>query len=129
VSDDASEWTVHQSYTGRSKGYYKDSNGVLQSFDDSLNVSDDGPSSSFLQQPSGQEKIYWIDGPGYRYTRSGYSIDSMTQVQNFTTQFCSTTTQNDCSSTNWYVKLVVKSGGVLDTTNSQANTGSASTNF
>lgn len=128
VSDDASKWTVKQSHTGRAEGYYKDSNGNLQSFDDTLNHPDDGPDPAFLQQPSGQTTIFWIDGPGYgkEYT-NGDPIDSVTQVENFTTTFCSTTVTTDCSSKQWYVKIVVKPGAQLDTADSAAGYGSVST--
>jgi hypothetical protein len=130
VSDDASKWTVQQSYTGRAKGYYKDSTGNLQSFDDSLNVPNDGPDSSFLQQPSGQNTIYFIDGPGYGHEyNNGDLIDSITQVQNFTDKYCSTTKSNDCYTITWFLKLVVDPGAKLDTAKTQAGLGSTSTNF
>lgn len=130
ASDDASKWTVKQSYTGRRKGYYKDSSGVLHSFNDPLSVSDDGPDSGFVQQPSGQKAIYWIDGPGFFHNYiNGSPIDSVTQVQDFTTTFCSTVSQNDCKSINWYLKVVVKPGAQLDTTNTKAALGALSTNF
>ncbi|MGO9323783.1 MAG: IPT/TIG domain-containing protein [Terracidiphilus sp.] len=129
VSDDASNWTVQQSYTGLAKGYYKDSGGNLTSFSIQLNVPNDGPQFVYLQQPSGQKTIYWIDGPGSRNTNGGSSVDSVTQVQNFTTKFCSTTTSNDCYSITWYLKLVVDPGSHLDAAKSSAGLGSTSTNF
>ena len=130
VSDDASGWTVQQSYTGRAKGYYKDSTGTLHSFDDQLSSPNDGPDSSFLQQPSGQQTIYFIDGPGYGHEYSnGDLIDSLTQVQNFTDKYCSTTSTNDCFTITWFLKLVVDPGAQLDTSKTQAGLGSTSTNF
>jgi hypothetical protein len=130
VSDDASKWTTRQSYTGRSKGNWKDSSGVLHAFDDPLNVPNDNPLSGFVQQTSGTTVIFWIDAPGhyYNYGTSG-PIDSLTQVQNFTSTVCSTVNPNICSSKAWYLKLVVKPGAVLDATNSAAAFGTASTNF
>ena len=130
VSDDASKWSVSQSYTGRKKGFYKDSNGHLQSFDISLSVPNDNPSSSFVQQPSGQNIIFWLDAPGHSYSLPGFGlIDSMTQVQNFVALVCSKTVAGDCSTVSWYFKLMVGPGAQLDTANSQAGLGSASTNF
>ncbi len=48
VSDDASNWTPQQSYTGSVSGKYKDSNNNLQSFSYSLNVSNGDPISSAI---------------------------------------------------------------------------------
>lgn len=130
VTDDASKWTVKQSFTGRKKGFWKDSTGVLHSFDQTLNVSNDNPSSSFVQQPTGKKVIFWIDAPGHGYNlATAQPIDSLTQVQNFTSTVCSTVTPSACYSQNWYLKLVIKPGKILDTANSKAAFGSASTNF
>jgi hypothetical protein len=129
VSDDASNWTTAQSYTGRAKGNWKDSQGVLHAFDDSLSVPNDNPGAQFVQQPSGQKVIFWIDAPGYGYERLGQPIDSVTQVENFTSTVCSKSNTSVCFSKTWFVKIVVNSGAVLDTTKSQAGFGSASTNF
>jgi hypothetical protein len=130
VSDDASKWTTKQSFTGRSKGNWKDSLGTLHAFDDTLNVSNDNPSSAFVQQTSGTTVIFWIDAPGHRYTYgTNQPIDSITQVENFTSTVCSTVNTSACFPVTWYLKLVVKPGAVLDATNSQAAFGSASTNF
>ena len=123
-------WTTQQSYAGRKKGFWKDTSGVLHSFDDTLNVPNDNPDSSFVQQPAGQKAIFWIDAPGHTYQLpSAGPVDSMTQVQNFTSTVCSTANTSNCFNVNWYFKLVVKPGAVLDTTNSAAGLGSASTNF
>ena len=103
--------------------------GQLQSFDDNLNVPNDSPAASFVQRPSGQKTIFYIDAPGHTYKRFGLSLDSMTQVQNFTTQFCSTTVQNACSTVTWHFKLVVSSGGQLNVASSSADLGTISTNF
>ncbi len=84
------------------------------------------------QQPSGQTVAYYIDDPGsvknYVVPPPATPIQTMTQVQDFTTTFCSTAVQGDCSSVNWDNKLVI-SNGAVDTANSLAAYGSASTNF
>lgn len=130
VTDDASKWTVQQSkVSGQIKGFYKTSTGYLVSFSSSIAAGSDGPASAFLQQTAGQTSIYWIDGPGNLHTYSGNLIDSMTEVQNFSTQFCSTTSAGDCKRITWFVKVVVKPGAQLDTTNSKAGYGSTSTTF
>ena len=133
VSDDASKWTVQQSFTGRKKGFTKDSSGVLHSFDETLNMPNDNPDSHFVQQTAGQKIIFWIDGPGHGLNlstpRGSEGIDSITQVENFTSTVCSTVSTGACFSVNWYLKLVVNPGGVLDTVNCKAALGSQSTVF
>lgn len=134
VSDDSMHWTVNQSIVnGLAKGYYRvPPNGTLQSFSQTISAGPDGPTSpDFLQQTPGNMNIYWIDAPGAKQSSvpNGYPVDSLTQVVNFTTKFCSTVVLSDCQSVNWYEKLVVKSGGVLDFTNSNAGLGSASLSF
>lgn len=130
VTDDASKWTPQQSYTGRKKGFSKDSSGVLHSFDVPLNVPDDSPDSQFVQKPAGQKILFWLDAPGHFYRLdNGQMIDSMTQVQNFTSTICSTVSSGTCVTTTWHFKLVIKPGSVLDTANSTAGNGSLSTNF
>jgi len=129
VNDSAGAWTFAQSYTGRKKGFTRDSSGNLVPFDISLNVPDDGPGSGFVQQPSGQKIMFFIDGPGHIYQLNGQPIDSITQVENFTIKTCSLVTTGVCTITNWYFKLVVNPGAVLDTANSVAAIGIAATAF
>jgi hypothetical protein len=134
VSDDASHWSVSQQLTGRVKGNYVDSNGVLQPFDDPINNPADNPSSTFLQAPSGQKVLFYIDTPGTFKTRIvnnvGRPVDSVTLVYNFNGSVCSNNYSGDCSNVvSWYVKIVVNTGGILDTTNSVAGLGSLSLNF
>lgn len=130
VSDVSSNWTVKQGYTGRKKGFWKDSSNTLHNFDDPLNVPNDNPSSSAVLRVSGQKLVFWIDDPGHFYTyTNGFPVDSMTQVQNFTSTVCSTVINTACFSTNWYLKLVVDPGASLDRSNSIAANGTASTNF
>jgi hypothetical protein len=108
VTDDASKWTAKQSYTGRKKGFWKDSAGVLHSFDQSLGMPDDNPGSGFVQQTAGQKVVFWIDAPGHGYNlATAQPIDSITQVENFTSTVCSTVTPSACYTQNWYFKLVV----------------------
>lgn len=130
VSDDASSWLAEQSASGLEKGFWKGSTGTLHSFSTPISAPNDNPPSSFLQQPSGQKTIFWLDSPGFLdfYPNSG-PIDSMTSVLNFTSVVCSDTDTSNCYSVNWFVKIVVKPGGVLDTGNSQAGFGTLSTNF
>jgi hypothetical protein len=91
--------------------------------------------SSVVQATAGQTTIYWIDGPGHTTTYPNpidgqiYPIDSITQVQNLTTTFCSSSHPSDCNSINWYSKLVVDPGAKLDTAQSASGLGSASTTF
>lgn len=95
-----------------------------------LSVPDDNPDSTFVQKTAGQKVVFWIDAPGHLYNLlPAEPIDSLTQVLNFTSTVCSTVTPSACYSQNWYFKLVVKPGKVLDTVNSKAALGSASTNF
>lgn len=133
VSDEGTLWTVKQSVvSGLAKGYLKLPNGTLQSFTNNISPTPDGPNApEALQQTSGSNTIYWIDGPGsLQHTANPvYPINSITQVVNYSTEFCSTTVAGDCQSINWYAKLVVDPGGVLDLANSEAALGSASLNF
>jgi hypothetical protein len=130
--DDAGNYTVSQGLTGLTKGFYKDTNGNLQPFSTSTNkpAPQDNPPATVLQRVSGQKAIFWIDAPG-RGTlfAQGEPISSMTDVKNFTSSICSTANPNTCYSVQWYIKIVVKSGGVLDTTNSAAGFGSLPLNF
>jgi hypothetical protein len=131
VTDDASKWTVTQTKTLAFKGYYKNSSGTLVSFTSNGPIGP-APDPMVLQQPAGQTAIYFIDGPGGVNTDTvggtAYPVDSLTLVQNFTTTFCSTST-DDCTPINWYEKIVVDPGATLDLTQSIAATGTASTTF
>lgn len=135
VSDGAPFWTVTQSVTsGANQGYYKNSSGTLVSFGGPIKTTD-LMDSSVVQATAGQTTIYWIDGPGHTTTYPNpidgqiYPIDSITQVQNLTTTFCSSSHPSDCNSINWYSKLVVDPGAKLDTAQSASGLGSASTTF
>jgi hypothetical protein len=128
-------WTVTQSVTsGANQGYYKNSSGTLVSFGGPIKTTD-LMDSSVVQATAGQTTIYWIDGPGHTTTYQNpidgqiYPIDSITQVQNLTTTFCSSSHPSDCNSINWYSKLVVDPGAKLDTAQSASGLGSASTTF
>jgi hypothetical protein len=129
VSDDASKWTVTQTIdSGRNKGNYTDSSAFDTSFSTACPPCD-GPQSNVLQQPSGQTEIYYLDGPGPFIVVLGKNVDSTTWAANFTSHFCSTTVSNTCYTQQWYVKIIVLPGALLDTTNSQAAVGTTSTNF
>ena len=97
-----------------------------------FDVPNDNPDPTFRQQSSGSYVFYWIDGPGQLKNVGGNTVESETQVENFTSSVVSPADADGIVTTcltNWYLKLVVKPGGTLDTTNTQAGTGSASTNF
>jgi hypothetical protein len=130
VSDDASKWTVKQ--TKNSIVYSrntKDANGVLHPFSNTLQFSNapDGPDApGRLQQASGSTTIFWIDAPGRNESGDdGNPIDSLTWVQNYTMNVCSTVLTSICSTQSWYVKLVVNPGGLLSPTASIAALGSS----
>ena len=134
VYDDAANYTVSQGVTGQTTGYYKASNGSLQSFSTSTNkpAPQDNPPSAVLQQTSGTKVIFWLDAPGRGtvYTDPNNSqnsgpIDSMTDVKNFTSSICTNANPSKCWSVNWYTEIIVKSGGTLDTVNSAAGFGTA----
>jgi hypothetical protein len=133
VSDDASNWTVHQSLTGRRKGYHlSQTTGTLLQFDDPINEPDDGPLPGNTQQPSGQNTIYWIDGPGAYVTNPVPDLMTyyqLTQVMNFVVTYCNTLSPGDCHTQKWHLKLVVSPGGILDWVNTDAGLGLISTNF
>jgi hypothetical protein len=119
-------WIVDQSIEGGSdSGYYRDSNNVLQSYSGSIAPGDDTPGSAFLQQVAGQKQLFWIDDPGRAITRGGYPIDSGTYKLNLVSMICSTKYTGMCLDNQWYVKLVIKSPGILDLTNSIAGPGTA----
>ena len=114
---DASTWTLKQSYTGRRKQIQKTPGGILLTQTDTpLNVSNDNPDPPFRQQPSGSFVYYWIDGPGQLKNVSGNTVDSETQVQNFTSSVVSAPDAGGittaCTS-QWHLKLVVTPGGAL----------------
>jgi hypothetical protein len=129
VNDDAASWTVGQVGVGRAKGFTVNPSGPPLSFDEPLSFPDDAPAPAFLQQIPGQKTIFWIDAPGHRITHTSIPIDSMTEVENFTSTVCSTIVTNSCFSVNWFLKLVVDASGRLDFSSSAAGMGTASLNF
>jgi hypothetical protein len=130
VGDDASKWLAKQSMTLRKKGFWSDLGDNLHSFDISENHPKDGPESFALQQPAGQKTIFWIDDPGHGKSLSFLkAIDSITQIQNFTSTICSKQNASVCINVQWFVKLVVKPGEKLDRQQSKAGLGTLSTNF
>jgi hypothetical protein len=64
VSDDASNWTVAVSHQYHYKVFYEDSSNNSHPFSCSASNPNDGPRPDYLQQPTGQKSIFYIDGPG-----------------------------------------------------------------
>jgi hypothetical protein len=124
VADSASSWSLKQSYTGKRKRVLQAAGGGLEAQTDvPLNVPDDDPGSDF-KQTSGQQ-YFWIDGPGHTKTVSGKDVDSLTQVQNFTSWVEKDSVKREKK---WHLKIVVKPGGILDTANTKAGNDHISTN-
>jgi hypothetical protein len=132
VTDDASKWTAQQAVGSFGTGNWKDSQGGLHPFGAFQNrpCFDSGPCDDplpgFTQQAPRQKAIYWLDAPGHSYDialpdHSIHPIDSLGQVQNFTSSVCNRA--NICAGVNWFLRLVVDPGGALNTANSQAGLG------
>jgi hypothetical protein len=110
---------------------------MLQPFKCSETNPNDGPQASYLQQPAGQHLIFYIDGPGPFHginpsngCQLGSSpIDTMTDVLNFQVTFTSKADPSLHRVVYYYVKIVVATGGKLDTVNSAAGYGNISLNF
>jgi hypothetical protein len=123
VPDDASQWALHQSFTGRVKF-------VLQRKDNSLDPEEtqalnepspqEDPDRNVRQQDKGQKKFFWLDVPGFFATVSGKKVHSVTQVQNFISW---AERDGKMCSVKWHFKLVVKPGGIMDKEKSEAGLG------
>ena len=130
VNDDASQWTVAVTANWHYSGQYRDSNNNLHPFSCSVGNTPDGPQPDYLQQPSGQKTIFFIDGPGpfhgtnpSNQCQFGSSpVDSMTDVIDFQVTFTSKVS-SFVSTTKYFVKIVVAPGGKLDFTNTIAGMG------
>ena len=125
----ASNWTVKQSIvSGRSKGTYNSGS----TFNSPTPADDDGPQSGFIQTVDGLP-LFWLDSPGsessyYMVTSGQYDpLFSLTKVDNFSAQVCSTITKSVCGNVTWFTKIVVASGQM--TSGSIAGYGSQSTAF
>lgn len=134
VSDDASNWIVSQTMTGgRQVGYWKDTSGQLHRFANDLPSHADGPAINFLQNTKGTTNLFWIDGPGQRYTYPGGPgpVDSVKVVQNFQDVVCREPGATNCVTITWHATVIVNAGAQFDTTDSLAGTGlgSASLKF
>jgi hypothetical protein len=133
VTDDASKWKAKQSATAYGKGKWRDSQGTLHDFTENYVAPNDDPYPENTQQPRGQALIFWIDDPGRLnwYTLPGqttqHPVDSVTSVQNFVSSICNNA--NVCKRVEWSLKLVVDPGAILDSQQSRAKLGPASTNF
>jgi hypothetical protein len=125
VSDDASLWTVVQTYNGsRETGRDYDTNANLQTFDKSYPGFPDGPQSYALQATPGTKIGYWIDGPG-RISFPGPDgglIVSEDLIQNYSVQICSKPMPTVCSSNTWHVHLIVANGALSSTSSADYGT-------
>jgi hypothetical protein len=97
VYNDASQWTVAVTNEYAYKGYFLDGNNNLQRFSCSEPVHSDGPDPFAIQQPSGQQSIFYIDAPGPYWgiipsnqcaIGTGF-IDSETDILNFQVTYTS----------------------------------------
>ena len=116
VPDDASKWTGSQIATGNFSGYEKDGT----PFNHAINRN---PDPITTQQTSGQRVIFWLDSPGIfntdpNFDRGIYSLSLKSKV-------CESTT---CACVNWHIKVVITTGQVLDTKNSEAGVDSYTCN-
>lgn len=122
MSDDASNWKVSRSVLGKTKGL---SSGTLAPFTEytinpttnSPGIKPDGLNPIFVQKTSGQKLIFVLDAPDYLE-----HPDSLIFVANFTFTFCSLTPAN-CTEQRYYVKIVVKPGGIIDNSQSRVALG------
>lgn len=129
VTDDAAQWTISQSSTGRRKGVVKTTGGKDVPFDSKINNPDDNPDPSFVQQNAGEKRLFWLDAPGHAYDLDADKFDSVTQVRNFVSKICSKSDAKTCAELKWFAKLVVKPGQKVDTKASKAGTGTESTDI
>ena len=71
--------------------------------------------------------MFWIDGPGRSIWVDADNpvnlVNTVTDTFDFTSKVCSKVVPSYCKSVQWYFKLVVDAGGVLDTANSKAGFG------
>ena len=134
VYNDASKWTVAVTNEYGYKGFYRDSSNNLQPFSCSQPLHPDA--LNFLQQPAGQQSIFYIDAPGPYWginpssqcaTGTGV-IDSETDTFNFQVTFTSKLSSYH-RTVYYYVKIVVAPGGTTDFVNSQAGYGNLSRFF
>jgi hypothetical protein len=117
VPDDASKWTLSQVATGNYSGYEKDGS----SFNVAINKNPDP--IDVKQQIPGQRVILWLDSPGIFNTDP--NLDRGTYSLGLKSKVCESTT---CACVNWHIKVVIKSGRMLDTTNSEAGVDSYTCN-
>jgi hypothetical protein len=110
----------------------------LQPFSCSQPVHPDGPESNFVQQPAGQQSIFYLDAPGAYWGINpnpsaqcaiGTSlVDSMSLTLNFQATFASTLSSYH-RTVYYYVRIIVAPGGTTDFTNSQPGYGNLSRLF
>jgi hypothetical protein len=127
VSDDASKWKAKQHAVEQRTLNWKDSQGNLHPFHDSVDTAvspnDDNPSTpdvpecdglNALQQTPGQKAIYWLDAPGslYYLDQAHDVIDSLNMTGHFTSKVCNRFAV--CTKVNWFINIVVDPGSQLD---------------
>jgi hypothetical protein len=136
VYNDASKWTVAVSVEFHFRGFYRDNNNQLRPFSCTTPFHPDGPRPTFLQQPTGQKSIFYLDAPGPCFGEDPSDlcnggpnlIDSETFVFNFQVDFKSQLSSFH-KTVYYFVKTVIAPGGVLDTAKSQAGYGNVPLNF
>jgi hypothetical protein len=135
VPDNVANWTIKQKVlSGFERGNFRDvTTGAITPFSTSIPTGDDGPvPGATLQQVNGTTTMYYIDSPGpinQRYGNGNQVIDSVTFAVNFEVDLCNANQTAACTITDWYVKVVVTSGGQLNTSQSSIGLGSVSLNF
>jgi len=129
VNNDASRWSIsRQLVSDHRAGHYVNSAGSLIAFDDvPVTPGPDGPGPGFTQNNAGQKNLFWIDGPGNFKFFSGFTINDMTFVFNFTDTVQSLDSNVSCTA-NWHAKLRVDNAA-LNTAVSEGGPGFISTTF
>jgi hypothetical protein len=128
VSDDASKWKIRQNAVITRVGNTKDAQGVLHAVSDSFNsksipgdddpcvLNDSRPGCEGIvsvQQPAGQNTIYWLDHPGSLTQASADAVwDSLTENGLFTSKACNRF--GICAPVKWFIKLQVDPGSILN---------------
>jgi hypothetical protein len=107
VSDDASTWSLRQSYNGRKREILGSDPVRVRR----LNVlwPQESPEPSFRQQPPGDTVFFWIDGPGHSKSEEGQNVNYLRQVQNFTSY--AVKGRRACR-VRWHLRLQVD-GGII----------------
>ena len=120
VSDNASRWVITQQLiSSRKHGHATDSLGNHVAFDQEvLPAGPDGPSAAFIQNPAGQKKLFWLDGPGHFFQNGTGPITDMIFTMNLTDTVESVDYPNVICTVNWHARLEVDFGPALNMTSS-----------